>query len=844
MKAVGEGIEVPGRKAIEYRKKYQGVIGIQSKVPIKDKSVLSVVYTPGVAEPCIEIYKDPQKSFEYTCRGNTVAIVTDGSRVLGMGRKGPLAALPIMEGKSVIFKTFAGVDAFPICLDTQDDEEIIQTVSLLAPTFGAICIEDISSPRCFTIEDRLERAMNIPVIQNDQHAAAILALAALLNANRIVKKKWDDLSVVINGAGAAGIAIADFLLKSGLRKVVLCDTKGAIYEYRPEKMNWVKWEMARRTNPEGKIGSLPEVIRGVDVFIGVSTGKVLTPEMVSTMAKDPIVFALAVPEPEISPLEAKNGGARVVATSLGDFPNELNVALVFPGIFRGLLDVSATGINNEIKFAAVNALAGLVKEKELYEDYIIPKIFDFQTAPAIAAAVAEAAVKTGVARRKVEGKTIIERTQQYVYEGSFPIPPKSGPYANYQDESLDLHRRYQGVIEIKTKIPVKDHYVLKVLYLPPGAVEPVYAITEDPSKVYDLTCKNNLVAVVSDGSAVLGLGNIGAKAALPVMEGKCILFHTFGGVEAFPICIRTQDQEELIRTIKYIAPSFGGINLEDISAPRCFYVEERLKKELDIPVFHDDQHGTAVVVLAGLANALKVVGKEIGQIKAVVNGAGAAAIAVTKILLSAGAKDVMICDSKGTIYKGRKAGMNWIKEEMAHITNPQGIRGNLADALVGSDVFLGLSVAGALKPEMVSTMAKDPIIFAMANPVPEIYPKEAYQAGAKIVATGRSDFDNQINNCLGFPGIFRGALDVRAKSINEEMKLAAAQALANTVSHNELRWDYIIPKALDFHVPPKVAAAVAKAAMESGVARIQIDPEIIEKRTLDFLYEGRSHLME
>jgi malate dehydrogenase (oxaloacetate-decarboxylating) len=835
---------MPGRKAIEYRKKYQGVIGIQSKVPIKDKSVLSVVYTPGVAEPCIEIFKDPSKSFEYTCRGNTVAIVTDGSRVLGMGRKGPLAALPIMEGKSVIFKTFAGVDAFPICLDTQDDEEIIQTVSLLTPTFGAICIEDISSPRCFTIEDRLERAMNIPVIQNDQHAAAILVLAALLNANRIVKKKWDDLSVVINGAGAAGIAIADFLLKSGLRKVVLCDTKGAIYEYRPEKMNWVKWEMARRTNPEGKIGSLPEVIRGVDVFIGVSTGKVLTSEMVSTMAKDPIVFALAVPEPEISPLEAKNGGARVVATSLGDFPNELNVALVFPGIFRGLLDVSATGINDEIKFAALNALAGLVKEKELYEDYIIPKIFDFQTAPAIAAAVAEAAVKTGVARRKVEGKTIIERTQQYVYEGSFPIPPKSGPYANYQDESLDLHRRYQGVIEIKTKIPVRDHYVLKVLYLPPGAAEPVYAITEDPSKVYDLTCKNNLVAVVSDGSAVLGLGNIGARAALPVMEGKCILFHTFGGVEAFPICIRTQDQEELIRTIKYIAPSFGGINLEDISAPRCFYVEERLKKELDIPVFHDDQHGTAVVVLAGLANALKVVGKEIGQIKAVVNGAGAAAIAVTKILLSAGAKDVMICDSKGTIYKGRKEGMNWIKEEMAHITNPQGIRGNLADALVGSDVFLGLSVAGALKPEMVSTMAKDPIIFAMANPVPEIYPKEAYQAGAKIVATGRSDFDNQINNCLGFPGIFRGALDVRAKSINEEMKLAAAQALANTVSHNELRWDYIIPKALDFHVPPKVAAAVAKAAMGSGVARIQIDPEIIEKRTLDFLYEGRSHLME
>jgi malate dehydrogenase (oxaloacetate-decarboxylating) len=828
--------------ALDLRKRYKGVIGVESKVPVKDKSVLSVVYTPGVAEPCKEIHKEPAKSFEYTCRGNTVALVTDGSRVFELGSAGAFSTLPIMEGKSVIFKTFGGVDAFPICLDTFDEEEIIQAVCMLAPTFGAICIEDISSPRCFAIEERISRAMNIPVFHNDQHATAIVVFAGLLNACKIVGKRLSDLSVVINGAGAAGIAVAKFLLRCGvglLEDVVLCDRKGAIHKYRLENMNDAKFEIAKMTNKSNQRGNLADAIAGADVFIGLSTGNVLTREMVGTMAKDAIVFALAVPDPEILPDEAKRGGARIVATGRADYPNELSTSLVSPGFFRGILDVRARAATHEMKGATARALAGLVSDKELREDYIVPRVFDFRVAPTIAEAVAQAAMESGVARKEMDPSEIRERMERYIYEGHFPVPAKRGVYANYGEESLDLHRRYCGAVEVKGKIAVKDQRLLELLYLPPVSAEPARIIAQDPLKVYELTCKNNLVAVVSDGSAVLGLGNIGPRAAMPVMEGKCVLFHTFAGVEAFPICIGTQDPEEIVATVRHIAPTFGGINLEDISAPRCFEVEDRLKEALDIPVFHDDQHGTAVVALAGLLNALKIVGKEIGNIRVAINGAGAAGMAVAKILQVAGVKSIIICDSHGTIHKGRHEGMNWMKQEMAKVTNPETIKGGLAEAVAGSDFFMGVSAAGVLKPKMVQSMAKDPVIFAMANPTPEIMPDQALKAGARIVATGRSDFDNQVNNCLGFPGIFRGALDVRARAINEEMKLAAAKALADAIPENELNETYIIPKAMDFTISAKVAAAVARAAMESGVARVEVDPETVAKRALDFIYEGK-----
>ncbi len=390
---------------------------------------------------------------------------------------------------------------------------------------------------------------------------------------------------------------------------------------------------------------------------------------------------------------------------------------------------------------------------------------------------------------------------------------------NINEEALKLHEENKGKIEVISKTEVKDMHDLAVVYTP-GVAEPCRKIHEKTSEVYKYTSKGNMVAVVTDGTAVLGLGDIGPEAALPVMEGKAVLFKHFANVDAFPICLATKDPDKIVEAVTLIAPGFGGINLEDISAPRCFEIEERLKKILDIPVFHDDQHGTAIVVLSGLINALKVVGKDLDNIKVVVNGAGASAIAVLKFIMSAGVKNAILCDSKGIIYEGRKENMNPVKEEMAKITNKDKIKGTLADAIVGTDVFLGLSVAGALKPEMVKTMASDSIIFSMANPTPEIMPDVAKAAGARIVATGRSDFPNQVNNCLGFPAIFKGALKVRASQINEEMKLAAAYALASLISDDELDDENVIADVFDPRVVERESEAVAKAAIESGIARI------------------------
>ena len=390
---------------------------------------------------------------------------------------------------------------------------------------------------------------------------------------------------------------------------------------------------------------------------------------------------------------------------------------------------------------------------------------------------------------------------------------------NINEEALKLHEENRGKIEVISKTEVKDMHDLAVVYTP-GVAEPCRKIHQNVDDVYKYTSKGNMVAVVSDGTAVLGLGDIGPEAALPVMEGKAVLFKHFAGVDAFPICLSTKDPDKIVEAVTLIAPSFGGINLEDISAPRCFEIEDRLKKTLNIPVFHDDQHGTAIVVLSGLLNALKVVGKDLDKIKVVVNGAGASAIAVLKFLMSAGVKNAILCDSKGIIYEGRKENMNPVKEEMAKITNKDKIKGTLADAIKGADVFLGLSAAGVLKPGMVKTMAKNSIIFAMANPTPEIMPDIAKKAGARIVCTGRSDFPNQVNNCLGFPAIFKGALKVRASQINEEMKLAAAHALASLISDDELNDDNVIADAFDPRVVERESEAVAKAAIESGVAKI------------------------
>ena len=390
---------------------------------------------------------------------------------------------------------------------------------------------------------------------------------------------------------------------------------------------------------------------------------------------------------------------------------------------------------------------------------------------------------------------------------------------DYAKESLRLHDEWNGKIEVISRVPVKDKDDLSLAYTP-GVAQPCLEIQKDPDKSYELTRRWNMCAVITDGSAVLGLGNIGPVAGMPVMEGKCVLFKEFADVDAFPLCIRSNDVDEIVNTIYMISGSFGGVNLEDISAPRCFEIERKLKEKCDIPIFHDDQHGTAVITLAGLTNALKVVGKKMDEIKVVTSGAGAAAISITKLLLSAGVKHIVMTDRHGAIYRGRKEGMNWIKEEMAEVTNLQGEKGSLADVMKGADVFIGVSAPGLVTQDMVRSMNRDAIIFACANPTPEIFPDEAKAAGAAVISTGRSDFPNQINNVLAFPGIFRGAFDVRAKDINEEMKMAAAKALADLIPPEELNADNIIPKAFDPAVGPAVAKAVAEAARQSGVARI------------------------
>lgn len=389
---------------------------------------------------------------------------------------------------------------------------------------------------------------------------------------------------------------------------------------------------------------------------------------------------------------------------------------------------------------------------------------------------------------------------------------------NVNNASLQLHQESQGKIEIMSKVPLRTQRDLTLAYSP-GVAAPCLAIKDEPEKIYDYTSKSNLVAVVTNGTAVLGLGSIGAGAGLPVMEGKAILFKGFAGVDSVPIALDSKDPQEIIRAVEMMSPTFGGINLEDIKAPECFVIENELKKRLDIPVFHDDQHGTAIVVASALINALRVVKKDMGTIRVVVNGAGAAGQAITRLLVSLGVQDILLCDTKGAIYEGRPEGMNPFKDDIAKITNRQMHKGSLAEVLKGADVFVGVSVAGCVTEDMVRSMADDPIIMAMANPTPEIMPELAHKAGARIVCTGRSDYPNQVNNLLAFPGIFRGALDVRAKEINEEMKLAAAHAIASLISEKELAPDHVITSPFDPRVAPAVAKAVAKAAIETGVAR-------------------------
>jgi malate dehydrogenase (oxaloacetate-decarboxylating) len=826
-------------EALDYRRRYRGLIGVNSKIPIRDRETLSLVYTPGVAEACREISANDLNSYDLTSRGNTVAIISDGSDLFRPGARPPEAALPLLEAKSVIFKTFAGIDAFPFCLDSDDPYAIVNAAMALTPTFGALCLDHISAPHNFTIADHLEKGANIPVFSNQHHGAAILVLGGLINALKVTDKKLESIRVVIAGAGVSGVGVARLLYRVGVKDIIVCDRLGAIYQYRPQGMNWAKSYVAKETNRERRAGTLADMMVGADVFVGLSAGDIVSQEMVASMAPNPIVFSLAIPTPEIGTAAAKAAGAAVVGTGRSDYPNMMDISLVFPGVFRGLLDSGARNIRLRTLVYAAEALADLVPPDELHADNIVPRMFDFRVAPAIASAVVRAAIETGENTREIAPETVAANTRRYVYENVLtPRSQPTGPSTTLKEEAINMRRLNNGVLQIYSKIPIKDHHILNLLYLPPAALVPAAEIQSDPMSVFDLTVKNNLVAIVTDGSAVLGLGDIGPQAALPVMEGKAVLFQAMAGVEAFPVCLAERDPQEIVNIVAAISPSFGGINLEDISAPRCFEIEAQLKERLDLPVFHDDQHGTAIVVMAGLMNAVKLRGTPLSEIRVVINGAGSAGIAVARLLLSVGVGDIIMCDRSGAIYRGRQGGYHRVKEEIARLTNKEQVQGLLSDALVGADVFVGVSAPGVLTQDMIRSMAEDPIIFALANPEPEIMPDEAIEAGALVIATGRSDFPNQVNNSLAFPGVFRGALDSRAKDVNDAMKLAAAEAIANHVTDEELCPTCVIPDSLNMKVPPLVAAAVARAAIETGIAQIAVDPDDVAEHTRQLILEG------
>jgi malate dehydrogenase (oxaloacetate-decarboxylating) len=824
----------------------RGLLSIRSKIPVRDEYMMGLVYGPGVGAACQEIQENPAAALTCTMRGNAVGIITDGSSVLSYGDAGPAAALPVMEGKAVLFKALAGLDAFPICLDERDPKRLAQIMRRLTPTFGAFAIEDVASPRSFELLEILEGLsdadMPVPYIFNDMHGACAIVLAALKNAVRLVNKEIGSLRAVITGAGGAGISVARFLRRAGIGEVTLCDRDGIVRAGRPVGMNRFKEAAAADLNPSGRSGTVADALKGADLLVGLSAARTVTGAMIRSMAPRAIVLALATPEPEIAPEEAREAGAAVVLTGGANYRHGLNVALAFPGIVRGVVDARATRVYDEMLIGAADAIASLVPEKEIAPDHIIPRVLDLRVAPVVAQAVANAAIALGVAAEDVHPEEIGEQARRLVYEGDTAfleqpqrVAERSQP-RTLGEEALDLHRRYHGALSVTSKLPLKDEVTLGVI-ASPGVAAPVREILRDPLNVWEYTVKGNLVAVVTDGSAILDLGAVGPLAALPVIEGKCVLLKTLAGIEAMPLCVDSREPGEIVSLVRSLGPSLGGVLLEGIHAPACFEVERQLRQVAEIPVFHDAQHGTAVVVLAALLNAARLTEREPERLSVVINGAGAGGAAVARLLLAAGIEDVILCDARGALVEGR-AGMNPEKEELARLTNRGRVSGGLREAIRGRDLFVGLSRGGQLTPDMVREMAERPMVFALATPVPEIATETALQAGAAVVATSRPGRPNQLSNVLAFPGILRGALDVAARDIDDHLKIAAAHALADLIPDYELSSTHILPRPLDFQGVPEVAQAVARAALKAGLARRRVDPRLVLERTRDYLYGG------
>ncbi len=808
---------------------------------------MSIVYTPGVAQPCEVISEEPGKSFNYSGRGNTVGIVSDGSSALGLGNVGPEATLPVLESKAVFFKNMAGLGSYPLALKASTVDEIVKTCRRIAPTVAAISLEDIGSPVCFKVEERLRDELSIPVLHNDQHGTAVTALAILHNVCRLqTHRSLEELSVVVAGAGAAGIATCKLFSDAGIDDIILCDQEGTLHEGRRNELHPGKESVLPYVN--SAVGTdLEGALEGRDVFVGLSAPNILSGEMVRKMKSDPVIIAGAAPDPEIDPDEAKDAGASVVCTARFDYPNMVTDTLALPGMFRGVIETNASSFTVNMKLAAARAIAETVSDEDLRPDFILPNLLDLHVGPEVAKATAETALEEDVAgETEITPEQVASQTRRYVYEGE-PVAPDETFWEGINDPvehdlGLRYYKKHRGPLKLRSKIALKDRNILGMVYIP-GLGRVVESISESPERVFDLSCKGNMVAVATNGSAVLGLGDIGSAAARPVMEGKSVLFHTFAGVEAFPLCVEDEENpEKFIETVQRLEPSLGGVNLEDIQSPECYRIERELKEKTDIPIFHDDQHGTAVVTFAGLRNALEIRGGALEDSRIVVNGAGASGLATSRFLKEAGAKEIIICDSSGALHPKRND-MNPEKTRAVEWCNPKREQGSLKEILEGADVFIGLSVGGIMDASHIEAMAEDPIVFAMANPTPEIFPEEARRGGASVVATGRSDYPNQVNNALAFPGIFRGALDVRSTAITEKMKIAASEALADLVQVRGLREYYILPKAMDFRTAPKVAEYVARAAIEEGVARKETDPETVRENTKDYIYEGRLYYL-
>jgi malate dehydrogenase (oxaloacetate-decarboxylating) len=834
-------------QALYYRRKYRGLISLGNKIRQVDSDFLSIIYTPGVAQPCEAISEKPERSFTYSGRGNTVGIISDGSSALGLGNVGPRATLPILESKAVFFKNMAGLGAYPLAMEGADTDEIVEACERIAPTVAAISLEDLASPTCFEVEEKLQDRLSIPVLHNDQHGTAVTALAILKNVCRLQDPRTvDDLSVTVAGAGAAGIATCKLFNQAGIEDITLCDEEGSIHEGRREELHPGKQSVLPYVNAETNL-SLEEAMEGRDVFVGLAAPNILSKDMVRSMKDDPVIIAGAAPDPEIDPDDARDAGASVVCTARFDHPNMVTDTLALPGMFRGVLETNASYFTSDMKLAAATAIAESVPAEDLRPDFILPDLLDLGVGPRVAEATAREALEGDVdTKEDITAEDVAARTRQYIYEGE-PVHPDPDYWGDVDDPienelGLRYYKKHRGPLQLRSKIALKDRNILGMVYVP-GLGRVVESISEDPERVYELSCKGNMVAVATNGSAVLGLGDIGSEAARPVMEGKSVLFNTFAGVEAFPLCIEDEeDPQKFIETVQRFEPSLGGVNLEDIQSPECYEIERELKEKTDIPIFHDDQHGTAVVTLAGLQNALEIRGGELENSRVVVNGAGASGLATSRILREAGAEEIIICDSSGALHSGRE-NLNPEKERATEWSNPREENGSLKEILEGADVFVGLSVGGIMDRSHIELMAEDPVVFAMANPTPEIFPEEAREGGASVVATGRSDYPNQVNNALAFPGIFRGALDVRSTAITENMKLAAAQALTDIVQEQGLREHYILPKAMDFRTAPKVAEYVARAAIDEGVARRPTDPETIRENTKDYIYEGRLYYL-